>query len=285
MRRIAFAVRLRVPVMGVRERNGWIIEGAAGWGECSPLPTWSGAECAAAEGAAVEAAELPFPQQRRDQVLVNALVPRLAPDAAAQLAVASRCATIKVKVGDSDSVDRVAAVRVACGRLARIRVDANGSWDADTAERELKRLSAYGIELAEDPVATLEELARLRRRTSIPLAAESCIRTVDDATRLRELAAADVVVLKPQRIGGVRAALRAAESAGVPAIASSALETSVGLAAVVALAAALPDAPFAHGAGTALLLESDIAAEPLLPVDGCLPPRRVTPDPAILAAA
>ena len=271
--------------MGVRERTGWIVEGAAGWGECSPLPSWSGEERAAAERAASEAAELPFPPPLRKRVLVNAMVPRLAPDAAAALAVASRCSTIKVKVGDGESIDRVAAVRSACGRDARIRLDANGSWDVDTAERELARLRVYGIELAEDPVATLVDLAVLRRRTSIPLAAESCIRTVADATRLYELAAADVIVLKPQRIGGVRAALRAAESARVPAIASSALETSVGLAAVAALAAALPDAPFAHGAGTAMLLESDIAGEPLLPVDGWLRPRRVAPDPAILAVA
>jgi O-succinylbenzoate synthase len=271
--------------MGVHERTGWLIEGAAGWGECSPLPSWSSHERSAAERAAHEAADLAFPAQVRERVAVNAMVPRVTPDAAAQMAVDSRCSTIKVKVGDADSLDRVAAVRAACGERARIRVDANGTWDVDAAERELRRLSVYTIELAEDPVATLEDLARLRRRTSVPLAAESCIRTVDDALRLRELDAADVIVLKPQRIGGVRAALRAAELARVPAIASSALETSVGLAAVVALAAALPDAPFAQGAGTATLLASDVAAEPLLPVDGWLRPRRVTPDPAFLSAA
>jgi O-succinylbenzoate synthase len=76
----------------------------------------------------------------------------------------------------------------------------------------------------------------------------------------------------------VRAALAAAGEAGVPAIASSALETSVGLAAVLALAAALPDSPYAHGCGTALLLESDVTRDPLVPVDGTLRPRRVVPD-------
>ena len=85
-------------------------------------------------------------------------------------------------------------------------------------------------------------------------------------------------VIKPQRIGGARAALDAAEEAGVPAIASSALETSVGLAMVVAVAAALPDAPFAHGVGTAGLLERDVTSQPLVPVDGVIEPRRVVPD-------
>jgi O-succinylbenzoate synthase len=260
--------------MGVTTRSGYLIEGPAGWGECSPLPSWSDAERVAAERSALEAATLPFPPAVRDRVAVNAMVPRLAPDVAAALAVSSGCATVKVKVGDSQSLDRVAAVRAACGPGVRIRLDANGAWDVETAVRELARLAAYDIELVEDPVASLEELAAVRGRARMPVAAETCIRTTADARRLRHLDAADVIVIKPQRIGGVHEALRAAEAGGVPAIASSALETSVGLAVVVALAASLPDAPFAHGAGTALLLASDVVTDPLLPVDGWLNPRR-----------
>ena len=118
----------------------------------------------------------------------------------------------------------------------------------------------------------------------MPVAAESCIRITADARRLRQLEAADAIVIKPQRIGGLREALRAAEESGLPAIASSALETSVGLAVVVALAAALPDAPFAHGAGTALLLEFDVVADPVVPVDGWLTPRRPAVDLHLVSA-
>ena len=125
----------------------------------------------------------------------------------------------------------------------------------------------------------------LRGRAGMPVAAESCIRTTADARRLRQLEAADVIVLKPQRIGGVRQALRAAEESGLPAIASSALETSVGLAAVVALAASLPDASFAHGAGTALLLASDVVSDPLIPIGGWLIPRRPSVDLHLLVTA
>jgi O-succinylbenzoate synthase len=271
--------------MGVTVRSGYLLEGPAGWGECSPLPSWNEAERAAAERAALEAAMLPYPEAVRDRVAVNAMVPRVAPDVAATLALESGCATIKIKVGDDQSVDRVAAVRAACGPGIRIRCDANGAWDVETARHVLTRLAAYGIELVEDPVATLEELATLRGQVGIPLAAESCIRTTADALRMHDLDAADVIVIKPQRIGGVREALRAAEAAGVPAIASSALETSVGLAAVVALAAALPDAPFAHGVGTALLLESDVVSDPLTPVDGWLIPRRPVVNLQLLAPA
>lgn len=285
MTRLPFSIALRHPVMGVTMRTGYLVQGPAGWGECSPLPSWSDSERAAAERSAEEAATLPFPSATRDRVAVNAMIPRVAPDVAAGLAVSSGCATVKVKVGDAQSLDRVAAVRSACGPHVKVRLDANGAWDIESATSMLVQLAVYDIELVEDPVASLEDLATLRKRTTVPIAAELCIRTTADARRLRRLAAADVVVLKPQRIGGVREALRAAEESGCPAIASSALETSVGLAAVVALAASLPDAPFAHGAGTALLLGSDVVSDPLIPSEGWLIPRRPWVDLRLLVPA
>lgn len=278
LRRIPFRVGLRVPVGTVSERTGELIEGPAGWGEFSPLPSWGATEREAAERAAIEAATTEFPAAARDLVEVNAMVPRVAPEEAARLALESGCRTIKIKVGDPAGLDRVAAVRAALPN-ARIRLDANGSWHPIDAGINLSQMLRYDIELVEDPVATLEDLAVLRKGSPILVAAEMSVRTVEDARRLRELRAADALVLKPQRIGGVRAALAAAGEAGVPAIASSALETSVGLAAVLALAAALPDAPFAHGVGTASLLADDVTDDPLIPVDGTLKVRRVEPRP------
>jgi O-succinylbenzoate synthase len=277
LREIAFTTRLRVPVGDVAEREAILIEGPAGWGEYSPLPSWSEDERAAAKRAAIEAATEPFPPAARARIDVNAMVPRVAPEQAARMAIGSRCNTIKIKVGDAASVERVRAVREALPR-ARIRLDANGAWDPGTAGIFLAQVRGLDIELIEDPVPTLEEMARFRRGSAVLVAAESCIRTVEDARMLRKLDAADAIVIKPQRIGGARAALDAAEEAGVPAIASSALETSVGLAMVAAVAAALPEAPFAHGVGTAGLLERDVTSDPLSPIDGAMEPRRVAPD-------
>ena len=276
LRRLAFSVPLRVPVMGVTERTGWLLEGEHGWAEVSPLPSWSEAEREAAERAALDWLGR-IRTVRAERVAVNAMVPRVAPDAAARLAVDSGCSSVKVKVGDAAGVDRVAAVRAAMGPSASLRVDANGAWDIDTALRELARLAAYDIDLVEDPVASMDDLAALRHRSPIPVAAEMSVRSIADALRLAELDAADVVVLKPQRIGGFQATLDAADAARLPAIASSALETSVGLALVVACAAALGD-PFAHGAGTALLLARDVTSSPLLPDHGHLSTRAVVPD-------
>jgi O-succinylbenzoate synthase len=277
LRSVPFRARLRVPVGDVHEREGALFEGPAGWGEFSPLPSWSAEERAAAKRSAIETASEPFPAALRSRIDVNAMIPRVSPGEAARLAVASGCHTIKIKVGDPMSVERVRAVRDALPR-ARLRLDANGAWDPDTAGIFLAQVRGLEIELIEDPVASMEELAMFRRGSAVLIAAESCIRTIEDARLLRKLEAADAIVIKPQRIGGARAALAAAEEAGIPAIASSALESSVGLAMVAAVAAALPETPFAHGVGTALLLQEDVTTSPLVPVDGVLEPRRVTPD-------
>ena len=278
MRRIPFSVALRHPVLGVTTRTGWLIEGSAGWAEWSPLPSWSREEGETAHRGALEAAGHPFPPPLHASVEINTMIPRVAPDVAARMAVAAGCHTVKVKVGDPEGEARVRAVREAVGPAVHIRVDVNGSWDLEEAVRSLEVLAGYDIELAEDPLSNLDDLARLRRRCSIPLAAESSIRTIADVSEMRRLDAADVLVIKPQRIGGIVAALRAAELAAIPVVISSALETSVGLAACLAVAAALPASRYAHGIGTASLLVEDVTSDPLLPVQGRLVPRRVLPD-------
>jgi O-succinylbenzoate synthase len=224
-------------------------------------------------------------------VAVNGLVPAVGPEEAARLAGEARAAgitTLKVKVGGGPlgaDLDRVAAVRRELGPAGRIRLDANGAWSPEEAQTALRSqaLARYDLELVEQPVATLEELARLRRRVAPRLAADECVRGIDDARRLAALEAADALVVKVQPLGGVRAALAVAEAAGVPVIVSSLYETSIGLAAGLALAAALDDLPFACGLGTAALLAGDVVADPLVPAaGGMLAVRRPVPDPARL---
>ena len=259
-----------------------------GWGEYSPLPGYP-CDPARCEEAAREAAIVGWPAAVRAEVPVNGLVPAVDPETAAELAaaaVASGVMTVKVKVGGgslSEDADRVAAVREAVGPRGRIRLDANGAWEVDTAVTAVERLEAFDLELVEQPVAGLEDLARVRRRVAVPVAADESVRSLDDARRLAALDAADAVVVKVQPLGGVRAALQVVEAAGVPAIVSSLYETSIGLAAGVALAAALPELPYACGLGTGVLLVGDVVADPLIPRGGVLAVRRLEPDPALLA--
>jgi O-succinylbenzoate synthase len=253
-----------------------LLEGPAGWGECSPI---AGYPCdpRRARAAAEEAALMGWPRALRDEVPVNALVtgPGFDPEALRGFAA------VKVKVGTGDDIALVRAVRDAVGPGVALRVDANGAWETDRAVEMIGALARFDLELVEQPVPTLDDLARVRRRVSVPVAADECVRSIEDATRLRRLDAADAVVLKVQPLGGVRPALAVAEAAGVAAIVTSMMETSVGIAAGVALAAALGNLPFACGLATAGLT-TDVVSDPFCPERGLLRVRRVEPDPELL---
>jgi o-succinylbenzoate synthase len=285
-----YSIGLRSRFRGLTSRDGVLLRGTAGWGEFSPFWDYDDRECAPWLRAACEAADRGWPPAVRDTVPVNCTVPAVPPDAAQHIVLASRgCRTAKVKVAEPgqtehDDLLRVAAVRDALGPAGRVRVDANGAWDVDAAARRITALdkAAGGLEYVEQPCATLAELAALRRRIDVLIAADESIRRAEDPLRVAVAEAADVAVLKVQPMGGVRACLEIAERCGLPLVVSSALETSVGIAAGVALAAALPDLPYACGLATVQLLEDDVVAEPLLPVDGEIPVRQVTPTGRLL---
>jgi O-succinylbenzoate synthase len=269
-----FQIPLTTRFRQIVERTGVLIKGPAGWGEFSPFPDYGPAVAARWLPCALEAATRGWPEPVRDCIPVNVTVPAVDSERARAIVASSSCATAKVKVAEGDDEERVAAVRDALGPVGKLRVDANGAWSVDQAERAIKTLDRYDLEYVEQPVATLEEMARLRRRVDVPLAADESVRTAEDPLRVAGLEAADIVVLKAQPLGGVRLALEVAEAASLPCVVSSALETSVGIAAGIALAAALPELPYACGLATVELLAGDVVAEPLLPVDGAIPVRR-----------
>jgi o-succinylbenzoate synthase len=284
-----FDLPMRVRFRRQDRRSGVLLRGTAGWGEFSPFPDYDAAACTRWLAAAREAADVGWPAPVRASVPVNTTVPAVPPEQAHALVVASGCRTAKVKVAElgqrlADDVARVEAVRDALGPDGKVRVDANAGWDVDDAVTALKALDAFALEYAEQPVATLEEMAQLRRRVDVRLAADESVRTAEDPLRVAGLEAADIVVLKVQPLGGVRRCLEVAEACGLPVVVSSAVETSVGIAAGVALAAALPELPFACGLGTVSLLAADVVDDPLLPVDGELPVRRVEPNPSLVHA-
>ena len=207
---------------------------------------------------------------------------------------------LKVKLGQPAGLDADREMFAAAQESARAtadrpvvwRVDANGGWDVADAVRALTALARHELEYAEQPCRTVAELVQLRRALAragvdVPIAADESVRKAEDPLRVALAGAADVVVVKVAPLGGVRAALDVAQHlAGdhdLPVVVSSALDTSIGLAAGVRLAAALPRLPFACGLGTASLLATDVTARPVLPVDGVVAVRPVEPDDARLA--
>lgn len=297
-RTVAWSSPLRTRFRGLDARDGLLVRGDAGWAEFSPFWEYDDAESAAWLRAAREAADVGWPAPVRSSVPVNVTVPATDPQRAHDIVSASDgCRTAKVKVAQRSAdgavepvgreVARLEAVRDALGPGGRIRVDANGGWTLDEALRRLPLLdrAAGGLEYVEQPCASVADLAAVRRSTSVLVAADESIRRAEDPFAVLRAEAADVVVLKVQPLGGVRACLELAEQVGLPVVVSSALESSVGLAAGLALAAALPELPFACGLATSQLLVHDVVDEPLLPRGGEITVRRPEPSAAALARA
>ncbi len=289
-----YSIPMRTRFRGITVREGMLIPGPAGWGEFCPFSDYDDQVSAPWLAAAVEAGTLGWPEPVRDRIPINCTIPAVDPQHAYEITVGSGCRTGKVKVAahpDSlrEDLARLEAVRDALGPGGRVRIDANAGWDIDTAVTVIPQLdrAAGGLEYVEQPCPSVDELAAVRRSVDVPIAADETIRRAEDPLRVAVAGAADIVVLKASPLGGVRRSLQVAESAGLPCVVSSALETSIGLAAQLALAGALPELDFACGLGTLSLLAGDVVtgAESLRPVDGYLPvPRRPpVPDPVLLA--
>ena len=166
--------------------------------------------------------------------------------------------TFKLKVGSGEDAAQVRAVREALGADAQIRVDANGAWSLAQARALPEQLEELEIELCEQTVATIKEMAELREGTSIPLAADESVASPADAERARRLGACDLATVKLAKVGGPGVAAR---DWGLPVYLSSALEGPVGIAAA-AHAARRSERPadLAHGLATQLLFADTIAA-------------------------
>ncbi|MGP0221694.1 o-succinylbenzoate synthase [Paenarthrobacter sp. NCHU4564] len=290
----AHVVRLpmRVKFRGIMERETLLLKGPVGWGEFCPFPEYGDAEASRWLASAVEAGWQGFPAALRDVIPVNATVPAVTADRVTEvLSRFGRVDAVKVKVAEkgqdlADDLARVHAVRQALPEAA-VRVDANGGWDVPQAVHALGKLSAVGLEYAEQPVPEIEGLAEVRRRlaaagTPVLIAADESVRKEDDPLRVARAGAADLIVVKVAPLGGVARALDIVAQAGLPAVVSSALDTSVGIRAGLALAAALPELPYACGLGTVSLFASDITRDPLTAHDGGIRLREAVADQGLL---
>jgi O-succinylbenzoate synthase len=278
---------MRVRFRGITVREVALIEGPLGWGEFGAFAEYAAPEAAHWLASAIEAAYQAPPDVHRDRIPINATVPAVATEQVPEvLARFPGARTAKVKVAEpgqslADDVARVNAVRAL---VPTVRVDANGGWSVDEAAAAAVALTADGpLEYLEQPCATVSELAALRRRVAVPIAADESIRKADDPLHVVRSGAADIAVLKVAPLGGVTRMLEIADQIDIPIVVSSALDSAVGIGRGLLAAAALPDLRYACGLGTGGLFVDDVA-EPVVPVDGFLPVAAVRPDPARLAA-
>jgi len=285
------ALPLRQTFRRIDVREALLLEGPNGWTEFSPFVEYDDTEAAAWLAGAIDFGWAPAVASVRDSIRVNATLPAVTPGRVAGiLARFPGCRTVKVKVAEpgqvlADDVARVAEARSVLGPEGRIRVDANGGWNVDEAEHAIHALARFDLEYVEQPCASVEELAELRTRVKymgIPIAADESVRKASDPLAVARAGAADLLVIKAQPLGGITAALDVVRAAGLPAVVSSALDTSVGISMGLHLAAAIDELEYDCGLATSALLAADVTTDPLLPVAGAIPVRRVRPDSHLL---
>lgn len=282
---VVYDLPMNIRFRGLTSREGILLHGTSGWAEAAPFWDYAPAEAATWLASGIALATTDWPQPVRTQIPVNVTIPACDPlEAQRRINQQPGCATAKVKVAEKGQVgqedmERVETVaeelRRRYGSQARVRVDANAAWSVAEAALHLDRLdeaaaAVGGLEYAEQPVSTTAELADLRARTKVPIAADESIRRADNPLEVRDRNAADVAVLKVAPLGGIRSALQIAADLGLPAVVSSALDTSIGIASGIGLAGALPSLDYACGLNTATMFVSDVVGEPLIASEGFL---------------
>jgi o-succinylbenzoate synthase len=223
--------------------------------------------------------ELPFAEllggAATRPVRVNATIGAAGSVAAARSAAAAGFTCIKLKVGVASSIEaevhQIEAVRTAIGDAVQLRLDANGAWSVDQAVAVIRAVEGLGIELVEQPVAAddLAGLARVRSRVATPIAADESVGGPEQARRVVEAGAADLLVVKPMVVGGPRRArtiLELAREAGLSAYVTTTVDAGIATAAALHLATLLPDQGPACGLATSGLLEDDLT-RPSVEVD------------------
>ena len=261
------ALPMKTKFRGITVREVALIKGLHGWGEFSPFLEYDEAESAPWLASAIDAATTPKPKLYRTSVAINGTIPALndAEDLKRIVDSFPGVNTFKVKVGTDLAADlaRINIIRNLQPQ-AKIRIDVNGLWSVDQAERFLNVVGE--IEYAEQPCATIAELRELKSRTSVKIVGDEVLRKAADPFEIDLTGAIDYLMLKVAPLGGIKRAHALAEHHNLPVVVSSALESAVGINYGLTLAASFEEMNFDCGLGTGSLLAADVAQLPI--VDG-----------------
>jgi len=262
---------------GVTFREVALIQGEYGWGEFSPFLEYDDAESAPWLACAIEAATQPKPQLYRTHVAVNGTIPALNDEQDLERVINSfpGVKTFKVKVGTdvSEDLHRLELVRTLRPN-ATIRVDVNGLWSVDEAEKFINSIG--DVEYVEQPCATIEELRELKKRVDVKIVGDEILRKAADPFDVDLSSAVDYLMLKVQPLGGIKRAHKLAEHHNLPVVVSSALDSAVGINYGLILAASFEGMSFDCGLGTGSLLAKNVGELPI--VDGKIAISDVTPN-------
>lgn len=285
---IVVDLRLVKSFRGMNHRSALLFEGPAGWAEFAPFQNHDVAHASRWLSAAVEQAYGTWATAAATWVPVNAILPEISVSETAswveRLFASGGFTTFKFKSAPDFSIDlqRIAAIKQTAEQLGfqpKLRLDVNGNWNLQTALANLSSLveSEYAVEYVEQPVSSLADLALLRQRVQVPIAVDESLRLVEVPDYTTVAAVADYAIVKAIPLGGVAAATEVVQRLGIPAVVSGSLDTSVGLAAGIQLAASLAK-PLPAGLATDYLFADQITSAPHKIQNGQIEVKRAIPD-------
>jgi o-succinylbenzoate synthase len=288
------SIPLRTKFRGLTERELLLFEGPNGWSEWAAFTEYQDEEAATWLQAAIEWGFENYPEPVRKQVPVNAILPAVTTSEVAKvLGRAGQFSTVKIKVAEpkqtaADDLARILEVKNLYPN-AKLRLDANGGFTVEQALELIVELekNSIALEYFEQPVATIAELAELRIEIekaghNVIIAADESVRRASDPLAVELAGAADLLVLKSAPLGGIHSALEIAKSSQLEICASSAMQSSIGLAAELHFAACLPELNYDAGLGTGFLFGGDLTKDRLVPENGILELRRPEINPSSL---
>ncbi len=238
---------------------------------CGLSSAWFSAK-AAASGLSLSAYLAGSDRSVAEKVPINLLITDKDPFNCAKQALRAQqlgYQTVKVKCTHERKLDldRAAAIRAVCPDIS-IRLDPNGSWEPAWAMEHLEAMACFGIEYVEEPLPSGTSLAvyrDLRTASPIPVALDDSVVSAAQAESIIERQAADVLILKAQRVGGPDKLLAIADQAsqaGLRSVITSNIETSIGIHLALHCAALLPEPIAACGLGTSHFFAADLAVPP-----------------------
>jgi L-alanine-DL-glutamate epimerase-like enolase superfamily enzyme len=184
---------------------------------------------------------------------------------------------IKIKGSDDMKLDveRIKTVRAAVGDEVELRLDPNAAWDTIGSIRVMKAVEDCHLQLLEQPIPNwdLKGMAHIRNNIGVPLMADESLWTPQDAVRIYEYGAADLLNLKIAKTCGLYQGKKVeatAEALGLPCIAGTELEPGISSVAKVHLAASMRIHPIASEFTELTQVDGTILKQPLAVVDGCL---------------
>ena len=296
----AFALPLTMKFRSTEIRKGLVFEGSVGWGEFAPFENYDDEISGRWLAGALEQAFGDWPEPVRNSVPINAIIPAVEDAQASAITfravVEFGMTTLKVKVAEpgqtlTHDLMRLQAIRLQLSDLdvteVDIRIDANGAWTAEEAIKNIPQyeIAAGGLDYVEQPCATLAQCAQVKSETFVRIAVDEGLRLAKNIDPAAIRNSADVLIVKSIPMGGVRNSLVAISEIGLPVVVSGSLDTSIGLASGLQLAACVPDLAGACGLGTGLLLEKDLVPNTVVPRNGEIVLTHPRPDHDLLELA